>query len=95
MNLMKRISVYFSDVTGFNSFSHKRRAELEATFEQIAPATVFLTFSYAHNHWPDLHRLIQRYYSKIFDVDHDLNNSLKYQDVLNDPNLVDWYFSFR
>ena len=95
MNLMKRMSAYSSNVTGSDAFWHQRRTELEATFEQNAPATVFFTFSYADNHWPDLHRLMPRYYSKTSDSDPVLNNDFKYQDVLNNPHLVDWYFSFR
>ena len=90
--ILQRMSAYSSNITGCDSYWHKRRSELEATFEQKAPATIFFTFSYADNHWHDLHRLMPRYYKE--DTD-NLIDGAKYQDVINNPHLVDWYFSFR
>jgi hypothetical protein len=92
MQLLQRMSAYSSNVTGCDSYWHKRRCELEATFEQKAPATVFFTFSYADNHWLDLHRLMPRYYQSNDDT---VKDNHKYQDVIANPHLVDWYFSYR
>ncbi|RNA42068.1 ATP-dependent DNA helicase pif1 [Brachionus plicatilis] len=82
---MKRMTAYSSNITG--SDSYKRRTELEATFEQKGCATVFFTFSYADNHWHDLHRLMPGQFT--------LDKNKRYQNVLNNPHLVDWYFTFR
>ena len=57
-SLMKRMCSYSAKITGSDSFWFRRRQELEATFEQKEPATVFFTFSYADNHWNDLHKLM-------------------------------------
>ena len=53
--LMKKMSAYSSNITGSDPYWHKRRSELEATFEQCKPATCFFTFSYPDNHWDSLH----------------------------------------
>ena len=50
-------------------------------------ATVFFTFSYADNHWLDLHKLMPSGF--------DEDPKIRYQNVLNNPHLVDWYFSYR
>jgi hypothetical protein len=91
-NLLKRMSAYSANITNSDPYWAKRRNELQATFEQQKPATIFFTFSYADNHWHDLHRLMPRYYQTSLD---NLDTSKKYTDVLNHPHLVDWYFSFR
>ena len=44
------MSPYSAYITGSDSYWYKRRNELEATFEQKAPDTVFFTFSYADHH---------------------------------------------
>jgi hypothetical protein len=69
-----------------NKFRSKRRGELEATF-QYKCATCFFTFSYADNHWNDLHKLMPGGFSA--------DKNVRYQNVLNNPHLVDWYFSYR
>ena len=86
------MSTYAANITGSDAYWYKRRAELEATFEQKEAATVFFTFSYADNHWHDLHRLMPRNFNK---TQSELDFSHKYSDVLSNPHLVDWYFSQR
>jgi hypothetical protein len=56
--IMMRISAFSANITGSDSYWFKRRQEIEATFEQKEPATIFFTFSYADNHWCVLHRLM-------------------------------------
>ena len=56
--LMQRMSPYAANITGSDAYWYQRRSELQATFEQKKPATVFFTFSYADNHWHDLHKLM-------------------------------------
>ena len=91
-NIVHRMSAYCSNITRSDAYWYKRRAELEATFEQKEPATVFFTFSYADNHWHDLHRLMPRNYSL---DDSNMDFAHRYSDVINNPHLVDWYFSLR
>jgi hypothetical protein len=91
-NILSRMSAYSSNLTGSDAYWHKRRCELEATFEQKEPATVFFTFSYADNHWSDLHKLMPRHFRN---QDNDQTSSNKYLDVVNNPHLVDWFFSYR
>ena len=93
--LMKRMCAYSSNITGSDSYWHKRRCELEANFEQKAPATIFFNFSYADNHWNDLHRLMPRYFNQENEAIKELDNNFKYREVVNNPHLVDWYFSYR
>ena len=50
-------------------------------------ATVFFTFSYADNHWNDLHKLMPGGFSS--------DKKIRYQNVLDNPHIVDWYFSYR
>ena len=57
-SFMKRMSAYSANITGSDMYWYHRRMELEATFEQKQSATVFFTFSYADNHWHELHRLM-------------------------------------
>ena len=52
------MSAYSANITGCPSYWFKRRADLESTFEQKKTATCFFTYSYADNHWSDLHKLM-------------------------------------
>ncbi len=85
--IMKRMTAYSANITGSDSYWFKRRKELEATFEQKGCATVFFTFSYADNHWNDLHLLMPGAFTT--------DKNKRYQNVLNNPHIVDWYFSYR
>ncbi|RNA24394.1 ATP-dependent DNA helicase PIF1 [Brachionus plicatilis] len=85
--ILKRMTPYSANITGSNAYWYQRRCELETTFEQKKPATIFFTFSYADNHWIDLHRLLPGGYSD--------DPKVRYKNVLRNPHLVDWYFSVR
>jgi hypothetical protein len=84
---MKRMSAYAANITNSDAYWTKRRNELLATIEQRGLPTFFFTFSYANLHWPDLHRLMPGNSSN--------TRSQRYKNVLNNPHLVDWYYSFR
>ncbi len=63
--ILHRMTAYSANITGSDPYWYKRRCELQATFEQKKPATVFFTFSYADNHWEDLHKQMpSNYYKK-------------------------------
>jgi len=85
--IMKRMTSYAANITNSDAYWTKRRNELLATIEQRGLPTFFFTFSYANLHWPDLHRLMPGKSST--------TRSQRYQNVLNNPHLVDWYYSFR
>ncbi|RMZ93574.1 ATP-dependent DNA helicase pif1, partial [Brachionus plicatilis] len=85
--LLRRMTPYSANITGSNAYWFQRRSELESTFEQKKPATVFFTFSYADNYWEDLHRLLPGGFST--------DPKKRYFNVLNNPHLVDWYFGIR
>jgi len=52
------MSRHAANITGSDAYWYKRRQELISIFEQKKTATLFFTFSYADNHWEDLHRLM-------------------------------------
>jgi len=81
------MTAYSANITGSDSYWYKRRSELEATMSDKSCATVFFTFSYADNHWLDLHKLMPGGFNK--------DPKKRYQNVLNNPHIVDWYFSYR
>ncbi|RMZ94086.1 ATP-dependent DNA helicase PIF1 [Brachionus plicatilis] len=85
--LMKKMSAYCANITGSDAYWYKRRSELEATFEQMKPATAFFTFSYPDNHWDDLHSLIPGPPPK--------NDVKKRRNVLNNPHLFYWFFGYK
>ncbi len=85
--IIKRMSAYSANITGSDAFWYRRKIELQATFEQKKTATAFCTFSYADMHLADLHRLMPGNPSK--------NKSERYQKCLQNPHIVDWYFSHR
>jgi hypothetical protein len=84
--LMSRLFAYSANITGSDGYWHQRRQELEAIFQQKGPGTLFFTFSYADNHWEDLHRLMPGGLKE---------PRLRYRQVGKNPHLVDWYFSTR
>lgn len=85
--LLRRMTPYSANITGSNAYWYQRRCELETTFEQKKTATIFFTFSYADNHWNDLHNILPGGFSD--------DPKIRYEKVLRNPHLVDWYYSQR
>jgi len=81
------MSNYSANITNSDAYWSKRRNELLATIEQRDLPTFFFTFSYANLHWPDLHKLMPGNPST--------TRSQRYKNTLNNPHLVDWYYSYR
>lgn len=46
----------------------------------------------ADNHWIDLHKLMPCQYKE---NNTNIDDSKKYKNVLQNPHIVDWYFSWR
>ena len=86
------MSAYCANHTGSDAYWYQNRNTLEAIFEQKKSAPVFFTFSMADNHWQDLHVLMPDKYDNQ-NIQFDKNKNFK--NVVNNPHLVDWYFSWR
>jgi len=84
---MKKMSSYAANITGSDAYWSRRRSELEATFEQAKTASAFFTFSYPDIHWDDLQKLMPGPLATTF--------TEKYKKVLENPHLVDWFFSHK
>ncbi|CAF1045089.1 unnamed protein product [Brachionus calyciflorus] len=81
------MSTFAANITGSDANWYKRIGELEATFEQMKTATAFFTFSYPDHHLHDLHRLMPGPPAE--------GKAQKYRNLMNNPHLVDWFFSYR
>ena len=84
--LMGRMCSYSANISGSNAYWYTRRKELEAIFEQKGPGTAFFTFSFADNHWDDIHRHLPG------DPSCPLNRR---RNALRCPQLFDWFFEKR
>lgn len=60
--------------------------DLKSIIAYRGPPTIFFTLSAADMHWPELHQLSS---SNI----NDLNSKERGMNVINNPNLVDWFFT--
>ena len=85
---MSKVSRYVSNIPGTNAYWYKVREELKAIVSSKGAPTFFFTFSSADMHWPELHDLIGRNYE-------DTSNEEKRQNVINNPQIVDWFFTKR
>lgn len=84
--LVGRMYAYTSNIVGSDSYWSKKRKELEATMQQKGVGTVFFTFSFADNHWHDLHRQMP---SGL------LPPKERYKNVPKNSHLADWYFTHK
>lgn len=85
---MLKVSRYVANIPGTNAYWYKVREELKAIVSNKGAPTFFFTFSSADMHWPELHDLIGRNYE-------DTSNEEKRQNVINNPQIVDWFFTKR
>ena len=87
---MSKLSRYVGNIAGTNAYWNRVRDELKAIITNVAAPTLFFTFSSADMHWPELHAL--------FNAKGDNPNicsKLRRQNVINNPHLVDWFFTQR
>lgn len=85
---MSNVSRYVANIPGTNAYWYKVREELKAIVSTKEAPTFFFTFSLADMHWPELHDLIGRNCE-------DTSNDEKRQNVINNPQIVDWFFTKR
>ena len=85
---MSKISRYVGNIAGTNAYWHKVREDLKAIITNVGAPTVFFTFSSADMHWPELHDLFQV-------TTHNTSSEERRQNVINNPHIVDWFFTQR
>ncbi|XP_028408480.1 uncharacterized protein LOC114531038 isoform X1 [Dendronephthya gigantea] len=89
---MSKVSRYVGNIAGTNSYWNRVRDELKAIITNVGAPTLFFTFSSADMHWPELHALFNA------GTDCQTGNStsqVRRQNVINNPHLVDWFFTQR
>jgi len=86
--LMSKLSRYLGNITGSSAYWYKVREDLKAIISYKEAPTIFFKFSSADMHWPDLHSLFHENPSSLSSED-------RRQNVINNPHLVDWYFTKR
>ena len=85
-NMMSKIFYYTKEIPGTNSYWCKIRQDLKALVKQEGVPTIFFTLSMAENYWPDLLSLFNCSGEDISEVR---------KKILENPHLVDWYFTTR
>ena len=85
---MSKLSRYLCNITGSSAYWYRVREDLKAIISYKEAPTIFFTFSSADMHWPDLHSLFH-------EDSLSLSNEDRRQNVINNPHLVDWYFTKR
>ena len=89
-SFMLKLFRYVGNITGSPSYWFKVREDLKAIISHKEPPTKFFTFSAADLYWPELHALFQS-----SSKDHDISADQKRENVINNPHIVDWYFTKR
>lgn len=85
-DIVRRLQSYGRTVTGSPPYWFKNCKNLEALLEQQGAATLFMSFSYADDYWPDLHRLLGTE-NKSF--------SARRKAINENPHIVMSYFVYR
>lgn len=84
---MSKVSRYMANIAGSNAYWHKVKEDLKAIVTTVGAPMIFFTFSSADMHWPELHSL--------FEHDSVSTSDSRRQNVLNNPHIVDWFFTKR
>ena len=84
---MSMVSRYVANIAGTNAYWHRVEDDLKAIITNVGTPTFLFTFSSADMHWPELHAL--------FEDDNNTTGEIRRQNVINNPHIVDWYFSQR
>ena len=85
-NMMLKIFYSTKEIPGTNSYWCKIRQDLKALVKQEGVPTIFFILSMAENYWPDLLSLFNCSGEDISEVR---------KKILENPHLVDWYFTTR
>ena len=85
---MSKLSRYLANITGSSAYWYKIREDLKSIIAYKEAPTIFFTFSSADMHWPELHSLFSQ-------TPTSLSSEDRRQNVINNPHLVDWFFTKR
>ena len=88
--LMSKVSTYVGNIAGTNLYWNKVREELKAIITNVGAPTLFFTFSSADMHWPEVHAR----FSANTETG-DIASETRQQYVINNPHIVDWFFTQR
>lgn len=78
---------YAKNVSGTNAYWNQAKDDLKAIITQVGAPTIFWTLSCAEFHWPEFHDL--------FNNTAELSDSQRRENVVNNPHLLDWFFTER
>ena len=84
--IMSKLMHYAKNVTDTNAYWNQVKQELKTTITQVGSPTIFWTLSCAEFHWPDFHSLFSS---------SDCSSDELRQKVLNNPHILDWFFTQR
>ena len=89
---LSKVSRYVGNIAGTNAYWNRVRDELKAIVTSVGAPTLFFTFSSADMHWPELHALFN---ADTDNVIGNLSSEVRRQNVINNPHVVDWFFTQR
>ena len=77
-------------ITGSAAYWYKAKEELKAIIQHAGPLTFFFTLFAADMHWPELRALLG---NNITDSDNP--SEVQRQNAIDNPHIVDWFFTER
>lgn len=86
-SLISKLMHYAKNVSGTNAYWNQAKDDLKAIITQVGASTIFWTLSCAEFHWPEFHDL--------FNNTAELSDSQRRENVVNNPHLLDWFFTER
>ena len=86
-SLMSKLMHYAKNISGTNAYWNRAKNDLKAIITQVGAPTIFWTLSCAEFHWPEFHNL--------FNDISELTDSQRRENVINNPHLLDWFFTER
>ncbi len=89
---MSKVSRYVGNIAGTNAYWNRVREELKAIITNVGAPTLFFTFSSADMHWPELYALFN---ANVDCENANISSEVRRQNVINNPHLVDWFFTQR
>jgi len=86
-SIISKLMHYAKNVSGNNAYWNRAKDDLKAIITQVGAPTIFWTLSCAGFHWPEFH--------DIFNNTTELSDSQRRENVINNPHLLDWFFTER
>ena len=85
---LSKISRYVANIADTNAYWHRAREDLKAIVINAGITTFCFSFSSGDMHWSELHDLFGKKCQNIIAEE-------RRQNLINNPHLVDWYFTQR